>query len=220
MIVQGEAPGSIPSGAHLTLEGNHLEMVGTHVFQGKFVHPLTIPVPNESARKLRETGHQGQWLLRTVSKRTDGWFDLHIEAAGPEETIPDPRDQLGHAPEESRRRLGENKTRTVRISQESHDRLEKLTGSHGTADEKLARLFEIVEGRGNRKAAIAPDPNSPSQTLHEHLKDYPWFLSVGERPRRLIIYTRKQDPMAKKVIPQEWEGLPVTTRNTGTPRTA
>ena len=100
------------------------------------------------------------------------------------------------------------------------DRLEKIAGAHGTADEKLTSLLEIVEGGRVGKARSVPDPDSPSQTLYEHLRGYPWFLSIGEGAGELIIYTRKQDPMAKKVIPQEWEGLPVTTRNTGTPRTA
>ena len=95
MEIIGEGPGAITARARLTLAGNHLEMVGTHLLYGRPVHPLTISLSSQNARKLAETGHDGQWVLRSSEQMEDGQHRMEIEPARPDEMIPDPRDEAG-----------------------------------------------------------------------------------------------------------------------------
>ncbi len=95
MEIIGEGPGAIRASARLTLAGNHLEMVGTHILYGHPVHPLTISLSSENSQKLAGAGHQGQWIIRSNEQMENGHYRMEIEPARPDETIPDPRDEEG-----------------------------------------------------------------------------------------------------------------------------
>ena len=64
-----DGTGFIKPGALLIHSGHHLEMVGTHYFHGRRVHPYTISIPPETRKVLEQHPHRGNWKL--VSSRGD-----------------------------------------------------------------------------------------------------------------------------------------------------
>ena len=61
--------GLIPVGAKLEHHTHWLEMIGTHKFNGRDVHPLTISLPQDAVDEINHSGHNGNWVLRRIEGR-------------------------------------------------------------------------------------------------------------------------------------------------------
>lgn len=110
-------------------------------------------------------------------------------------------------------------SRTIRIREETWDRLERLAGGTGTADEKIGRLLDLAGSPGDENHGDEPPGPEPggsyALSLHAALEGYGWFHSVGEGNAELIVYLREDSPQARRTVPNRWGDLIVTTRVIG-----
>ena len=62
-----------------------------------------------------------------------------------------------------------------------------------------------------------------AESLHEKLVMWNELVTVGTREtpedgRELIVYLKKKNPMMAGEIPEQWQGIPVSSQVIGTPR--
>ena len=113
----------------------------------------------------------------------------------------------------------------IRISQRNWDRIQALTGPHGTADEKVGAVLDLAgnpgqvrteaQARGRPKTQAGAQPGGPAWDLHAHLQDHPWFHSVGDAGDHLIVYVKGARPRRSGLVPETWAGLAVSMQNIG-----
>ena len=84
ILVQCEGPGPIRPGLLLLHAGSNLEIIGTHYFNGRRVHPHTIGIPKETRETLEQHPHSGNWKLVSAKPNLIG-LEPSYEAVDPAE---------------------------------------------------------------------------------------------------------------------------------------